>query len=313
MTEELTVAADEAGLRLDAFLAGRLEWASRTRAQRAITAGEVVVNGSSCLDKDRRLRPGDRVSVTLPPPSLPVLTPEAVPLDILYEDGYLLVVNKPQGMVVHPAPGHSAGTLVHALLNHCHELSGIGGLHRPGIVHRLDKDTSGLLMVAKDDVTHRDLSRQLATRRLRREYLALVHGHVPPPGGLVSAPIARNPVHRKRMAVVPGGKDALTRYRTLAHLGGFTLLRVFLVTGRTHQVRVHMAYLGHPVAGDPVYGLRRSEDLPEELTGGQVLHARRIAFTHPATGQTLSFTAPLPPNMRRGLRLLMRRARGKLN
>lgn len=310
MIEELMVAADEAGLRLDAFLAGRLERVSRTRVQKAIAAGEVTVNRSPCLNQDRRLRPGDRVCAILSPPSSTELVPEAIPLDILYEDDYLLVVNKPQGMVVHPAPGHSTGTLVHALLNHGSELSTIGGAHRPGIVHRLDKDTSGLLIVAKDDATHRDLSRQLATRQLRREYLALVHGRVPPPGGLVSAPIARNPVHRKRMAVVPGGKDALTRYRTLVHLGEFTLLRVYLVTGRTHQVRVHMAYLGYPVAGDPVYGLRRTAaELAEGLTRGQVLHARRVVFAHPITGQTLSLAAPLPPQMRRVLRHLARRAR----
>ncbi len=311
MIEKLTVNTDEAGLRLDVFLACRLEQVSRTLAQRVIADGEVMINRAPCLEQDRRLQPGDRIDVVLPPPPLPGLIPEAVPLDIYYEDEYLLVVNKPQGMVVHPAPGHSTGTLVHALLNHDCALSTIGGAHRPGIVHRLDKDTSGLLIVAKDDVTHRDLSRQLATRRLRREYFALVHGHVPPPGGLVSAPIARNPVQRKRMAVVPGGKDAVTRYRTLAYLGEFTLLRVFLVTGRTHQVRVHMAYLGHPVAGDFVYGLRRPAGLPEELTGGQVLHARRIVFIHPVTAQTLSFAAPIPPKMRRGLRLLKGRIRDR--
>lgn len=304
MTGDLTAAAEDAGLRLDSFLAGRLGWASRVQVQRAVTAGEVEVNGTPCRDKSYRLRPGDCVSVTLTPPRLPDLTPEDVPLDIIYEDDNLLVLNKPRGMVVHPAPGHPAGTLVHALLHHCRNLSGIGGVLRPGIVHRLDKDTSGLLVVAKDDTTHRDLSRQLATRRLSREYLALVHGHVPPPGGLVSAPIGRHPVHRKRMAVVPGGKDALTRYRILAHLGGYTLLRVYLETGRTHQVRVHMAYLGYPVAGDPLYGPRRTAGLPEELTGGQVLHARRITFVHPASGQTLTFTAPLPPELRRGLHLL---------
>ena len=301
MNEELLVEANEAGCRLDAFLANRVAGLSRTRAQKLIEEGAVLVNTSPCCDKSYRVVPTDCVGLTVPEPEQYFVQPEPIPLNIVYEDPDLLVIDKPRGMVVHPAPGHSGGTLVNALLHHCNDLSGIGGAIRPGIVHRLDKDTTGLLIVAKNDFTHQALAAQLKERRLRREYLALVHGAVSPPTGRVSAPIGRHPAHRKKMAVVPGGREAVTRYRVLARLGSYTLLQVSLETGRTHQVRVHMAFLGHPVAGDPVYGRAPA---PLALTQGQALHARRIAFTHPRSGRFMEFAAPLPADFRAALRTL---------
>lgn len=216
--------------------------------------------------------------------------PEEIPLDIVYEDADLVVVNKPRGMVVHPAAGNYRGTLVNALLNHCRDLSGINRALRPGIVHRLDKDTTGLLVVAKNDTAHLDLACQIKERRVKRQYLALVHGH-PPQEGTVDAPIGRHPVHRKKMAVEPRhGRPAVTHFRVLERYPGYALVEARLETGRTHQVRVHMAYIGHPLLGDPVYAPRR----PRLGLAGQALHACTLGFRHPRTGEYLEFRAPLP-------------------
>ncbi len=298
---ELLVLETDAGRRLDAFLADRVADLSRSQAQKAIEQGAVQVNKSCCSDKNYRLSLNDRVTIELPAPKPLSVQAEAIPLDIVFEDRDLLVINKPRQMVVHPAPGHTGGTLVNALLYHCKDLSGIGGIIRPGIVHRLDKDTSGLLIVAKNDNSHHYLAQQLKERCLRREYLVLVHGLVIPREGSISAPIGRHPVHRKRMAVVPGGREAISRYRVLAYINGFTLLKVALETGRTHQVRVHLAHLGYPVVGDPLYGAKERGALPAGLRGKQSLHAHRIAFYHPRYGCLMEFAAPLPGDMRRGI------------
>jgi len=280
----------EAGRRLDLFLAARLAGFSRSRAQHLVAGGRATVNGSPARSS-MRLRPGDLVRVELPPPVNSKAEPEDLPLEIVYEDDHLLVVNKPRGMVVHPAAGHSSGTLVNALLYRVRDLSGIGGVLRPGIVHRLDRDTSGLLVVAKNDAAHGALAAQLKDRRMTREYLALVRGRLEGEG-TVEAPVGRHPVDRKRMAVVPGGKPALTRFKVLAPYPDYTLLSLKLATGRTHQIRVHMAHIGHPVAGDPVYGGRCGLPL-----SGQFLHAARLAFDHPVTGERMVFQVPLPPEL----------------
>ncbi len=258
--------------------------------QRLIEKGYVLVN-SRRMRSSYRVRPGDQIEMNVPPPKEITLCPEPIPLDIVYEDEDLLVVNKPPGLVVHPAPGHQGGTLVNALLNHCPNLPGIGGYLRPGIVHRLDKDTSGLLLVSKTDLAHQRLAAQLKARKIKRKYLALVHGEAKEEEGLIDAPLGRDPKNRKKIAVVPHGKEARTFYRVKKRFPGYTLLEVELETGRTHQIRVHLAYAGYPVAGDPVYGFRRNLlNLP-----GQALHAYRLSFTHPRTGEFLSFEAPLPP------------------
>lgn len=302
MQKELIVDVLEAGQRLDAYLANQVAGLSRTRVQKLIEEGAVQVNTAPCTDKNYRLLASDRVLIAIAEPKPYLIKAEPIALDLVYEDGDLLVINKPRGMVVHPAPGHLEGTLVNALLHHCSDLSGIGGVVRPGIVHRLDKDTTGLLIVAKNDFSHQALAGQLKERCLRREYLALVHGTVTPSSGRINAPIGRHPTHRKKMAVVPGGREAISRYRVLAALNRFTLLQVSLESGRTHQVRVHMAYLGYPVAGDPLYG--HSTALTPPSLQGQALHARRIAFTHPRAAHPMEFSAPLPRDFREALRYL---------
>ncbi|HHX86577.1 MAG TPA: RluA family pseudouridine synthase [Firmicutes bacterium] len=304
MTQELTVSPGEAGSRLDIFISNRLPDLSRSSAQKLIAGGRITVNQAPCLSKSHRLSVGDYIVVSLVPPRVFEPGAEQIPLEIIYEDNDLLVINKPRGMVVHPAPGNLSGTLVNALLHYSRELSSLGGPLRPGIVHRLDKDTSGLLVVAKNNFSHCKLSQQFKDRLVKREYLALVKGKVPMPEGVISAPVGRHPRQRQRMAVVPGGREAITRYRVRAYLNGYTLLRVFLHTGRTHQVRVHMAYLGYPLLGDPLYGPKRREKLPAGFQDGQALHARRIKFVHPRSKQLVTFTAPLPDYFRRGLRHL---------
>jgi 23S rRNA pseudouridine1911/1915/1917 synthase len=251
-----------------------------------------------------RLRGGDRIEIEVPPTRPTALLPEPIPLDVVYEDAELLVINKPAGLTVHPGAGRQTGTLVHAILAHCPGLPGIGGEDRPGIVHRLDKDTSGLLVVAKTERALRALQAQIQTRRAGREYRALVHGRVAKPEGRIEAPIGRDPRHRTRMAVVATGRHAVTHYRVAEVFAAATLLDVRLETGRTHQIRVHCAYLGHPVVGDPVYGRRPN---PWGL-GRQALHAHRLTFLHPVTGAALKFTAPLPVDMAAALRLLRRHA-----
>jgi 23S rRNA pseudouridine1911/1915/1917 synthase len=285
----LTVDPEDEGIRIDTFLAQVGKLPSRTFVQKLLKKGKVKV-GSVTIKPSYLVRAGDEIQVEIEEAKPLTLEAEDLPLAILYEDADLIVVNKPRGMVVHPAAGNPKGTLVNALLNHCRDLSGIGGVLRPGIVHRLDKDTSGAMVVAKNDFTHLALATQLKQRVIFRGYLALVHGSLPAPEGEIDAPIGRHPVHRKKMAVVPKGRPAQTCYRVLAELGPYTLVQAKLITGRTHQIRVHFQYLGHPVAGDPVYGRAKE---PFALDG-QALHATRLGFAHPRTGQKMSFTAPLP-------------------
>ena len=281
----------DAGSRLDQYLTQLLEDVTRSAVQRLCDQGEVLVNGRPA-GKNYRLREGDGVLVRILDPQPLGLLPEAIPLDIVYEDRDLLVVNKPRGMVVHPAAGNETGTLVNALLFHCRDsLSGINGVARPGMVHRIDKDTSGLLMVAKNDVAHLSLARQIKEHSFTRIYETVVHGHLSTSSGTVNAPIGRHPSDRKRMAVTEkNARNAVTHYQVLAEYPGFSHLRVQLETGRTHQIRVHMAYLGHPVAGDLVYGPKKGVT---EL-GGQCLHARTVGFVHPSSGEYMEFTSSLP-------------------
>ncbi|MDR1321638.1 MAG: RluA family pseudouridine synthase [Gracilibacteraceae bacterium] len=288
----------EAGRRLDTALAEGTGL-SRSFIQNMIHAARVRVNGRE-EKANYRLRPGDRAAVRVPPPPASVLTPENIPLDIVYEDGDLLVVNKPRGMVTHPAPGARTGTLVHALLHHGRELSALNGAARPGIVHRIDKDTSGLLVVAKNDAAHRGLAAQIQEHSMRRRYRAVLWGLAPEASGTVDAPISRCVHDRKKMAVQPGrGRAAITHYLVLRRFPGrgpqkpaCTEISAELETGRTHQIRVHMNYIGHPVLGDPLYG-GRAHPLAAR---GQMLHAETLGFRHPLTGAELEFQAPLPPD-----------------
>lgn len=287
-------AVDEAavGERLDVFLTREAGDLSRSRIQKLINEGMVTVNGHFSRP-GYRLKKGDEIVLKVPPPEELQVLPEPIPLDVYYEDSDVIVVNKPRGMVVHPAPGHNSGTLVNALLHHCRDLSGIGGVIRPGIVHRLDKDTSGLLVVAKSDLAHLELARQLKLRQVNRKYIALVHGDVRHDKGTVNAPIGRHPRDRQKMAVVPDGREAITYYRVLQRWGNYTLLELRLATGRTHQIRVHMAYLGYPLVGDLKYGPAR----PHFALAGQFLHAMLLGFRHPRSGNYLEFTAPLPAEL----------------
>ena len=286
----LTVAPEEETLRLDVLLSRRVDGLTRSAAQRLLEEGHVCLNGRT-LKKNHRLQAGEALELCLPDPVPTDARPQNIPLDIVYEDADVAVVNKPRGMVVHPAPGNPDGTLVNALLAHCGQsLSGVGGAIRPGIVHRIDKDTSGLLIIAKNDRAHLALSAQLKDHTLSRVYEAVAIGSLKEDRGTVDAPIGRSLRDRKKMAVVSDGRRAVTHYEVLARYPGYTHLRCQLETGRTHQIRVHMAYLGHPLAGDPVYGPKND---PERL-GGQCLHARELTFVHPTTGQTVHLTCPLP-------------------
>lgn len=275
--------------RLDVFLAEKTEI---TRSYAATLIGEkrVLVNGKKSA-KNTKLKNGDVVDITIPDPQEYTAMPENIPLDIVYEDDDLLVVNKPKDMVVHPAAGNYSGTLVNAVLYHCGDsLSGINGVMRPGILHRIDKNTSGLLLVAKNDNAHNFLAEQIKEHSLTREYEAVVYGNLKNDSGTVDAPIARHPVKRKQMAIVAGGKNAVTHYTVLERFGEFTHVKLRLETGRTHQIRVHMASLGHPVAGDDVYGPKK---VITKL-GGQCLHARKIGFIHPKSQEYMEFTSELP-------------------
>lgn len=275
------------GERLDKVLADNTEL-SRSLANEQIKAGLVRVNG---LAKKPRYTvvEGDIISYQLPEPEVLDIQAEDLPLELVYQDQDVAVVNKAQGMVVHPSPGHPSGTLVNALLFHVKDLSGINGILRPGIVHRIDKDTSGLLMIAKNDQAHEKLAQELKEKKSLRKYLALVHGNLPSDKGVIEAPIGRSDKDRKKQAVQANGKPALTRFTVLERFGDYSLVELQLETGRTHQIRVHMAYIGHPLAGDPLYGPQKT------LKGrGQFLHAAQLGFTHPSTGDTIVFTAPLP-------------------
>lgn len=283
---------EDVGSRIDVFLAEAMEQLSRSGVQKLIDTGQIIRNGKP-TKANEKLKEGDVIHVTLPDVKEVEILPENIPLDILYEDKDVIVVNKPQGMVVHPAPGHLSGTLVNALLYHCgEELSGINGEKRPGIVHRIDKDTSGVLMVAKNDMAHQSLAAQLAVHSITRKYYAIVYNGFPEDTGTVDRPIGRNPQDRKKMAVTEKhSRHAVTHYRVLERMEKFTLIEAQLETGRTHQIRVHMAYIGHPLLGDPVYGPKKQ---PISLEG-QALHAKVLGFQHPRTGEYMEFEAPLPP------------------
>ena len=290
MTRELTAATEHAGVRLDAFLSadGAL---TRSQAARLIAEGRVRVNGKPAA-KSARLSGGETVTVDVPQLRETALPPQDLPLDVVYEDDDVIVVNKPTGLVVHPAPGHPDGTLVNALLHHCGDsLSGIGGEKRPGIVHRIDRDTSGLIIAAKNDAAHLALSAQLKDHSLSRTYECLVTGNMKQDSGTVDAPIGRSSADRKKMAVVPTGRRAVTHWEVVARYPGVTHLRCRLETGRTHQIRVHMAYIGHPILGDTVYGAKK----PVPGLTGQCLHATGLRFIHPRTGEPVELHCPLPP------------------
>ena len=306
---EYVVLETEKNVRLDVFLSQRAAL-SRSQAARLIEEGAVLVNGKEA-DKKRLLAPCDTVAVTLPEPEPCEALPENIPLDIIYEDAHLLVINKPKGMVVHPAAGNPTGTLVNALLYHCGDsLSGVGGVLRPGIVHRIDKDTSGLLVVAKNDSAHRALAAQLEDHSLYREYHALVKGGMKNDEGTVSLPIGRHPTNRKKMAVIRDGlhnaKEAVTHYRTIKRYGAVSYLCLRLETGRTHQIRVHMSALGHALLGDEVYGGSPTpfEKKHARLLCGQALHAKKISFLHPETSERVSFECSLPKEFTELLNIL---------
>ena len=314
MEETVTLEAEGSGERLDVFVARRCPGLSRSLVQRLIREGRVTV-GDRLTRAGQRLERGDRVLVRMPPEEPEAPRPEPIPLTILYEDADLLVVDKPAGLTVHPAAGLPAGqagvrrgTLAAALLAYRPELAGVGGPERPGIVHRLDRDTSGLLVVAKNEAARAALARQWKERQVEKGYLALVHGRLEPPQGVIDAPVGRDPRHRQRMAVVEGGRAARTAYRVRRYLparqagrDGYSLVEVTPSTGRTHQIRVHFAALGHPLVGDRVYGR------PSAVLARQFLHAHRLAFRHPVDGRPLEFESPLPEDLRQALDRLVAR------
>lgn len=296
----IQAAPEDAGARVDAFLAEKVENLTRSAAQRLLAEGNVLCGGKP-LAKSDRLNGNEIIEVFLPEPESPRVCSERIPLDVVYEDADVIVVNKPKGMVVHPAPGHPDGTLVNALLYHCgNSLSGIGGVLRPGIVHRIDRDTSGLIIAAKNDFAHQKLAAQLADHTLARTYECVIVGNLKEDDGTVDAPVGRCPADRKKMAVVAGGRRAVTHWEVLARYPGFSHLRCRLETGRTHQIRVHMAYLGHPILGDTVYGAKK----PVPGLRGQCLHAAGLRFVHPRTGETVELTCPLPEEFQKILRKL---------
>jgi 23S rRNA pseudouridine1911/1915/1917 synthase len=279
----------DAGSRLDHFLASRIPELSRSRIQALMEEGRVLVNGEPKL-RSCKLRGGEAIALTVPSVIASENLPEDIALEILFEDDDLIVINKPAGLVVHPAPGHAGGTLVNALLHHCTSLSGIGGVERPGIVHRLDKETSGCLVAAKNDAAHQSLTEQFAGREVRKIYLAICAGILKKKKGTINVPLGRHPVHRQKMGIrVRDGREAVTDWLVLAALPCGTLVRCTLHTGRTHQIRVHMKHLGHPVVGDEVYGKRAG-------FARQLLHAWKLGFSHPRTGIPLDFTSPIPPD-----------------
>ena len=299
MKERLIVDEGAAGERLDRFLAGRELEVSRSHIQKLIESGCVLVNGRTAK-ANAKLREGDAVETELPEAQELEILPEDIPLDILYEDSDVIVINKARGMVVHPAAGAADGTLVNALLHHCEDLSGINGVIRPGIVHRLDKDTSGVMVAAKNDRAHVDLAEQIREKTAQRIYRAIVCGTIAEDRGEIRAPIGRHPTERKKMAVVPGGKEATTLFRVVERFPAHTLVECRLKTGRTHQIRVHMAYIGHPLLGDPKYG-RKMPDI-----AGQALHSCELSFTHPRTKERMTFAAEMPEDMQAILHALRR-------
>ena len=289
---DLSAEVDEE--RLDVFIARRVEGVTRSRAQKLIDDGFVEVDGET-KRASYRLSVGERVSVSVPEARESEARPEAIALDVIYEDADIIAINKPAGMTVHPAPGHPTSTLVNAILAHCEDLSGVGGVLRPGIVHRLDRDTSGVILVAKNDQAHNALAKQLKERTVEKTYLALVEGTPKPMQGVIDAPIARDPRNRQRMAVVEGGRESVTSYSVVERFSGYSLVEARPKTGRTHQIRVHLAAIGHPILGDRVYGK------PSNLVGRQFLHAARIAFLHPRTGRRMELEAKLAEDLEAAL------------
>lgn len=298
---------ETAGERLDRYLSQELPELSRSRIQQLIVEGNVKLNHQVCTTKKIPVKPGDRISIKIPEVTPLELQAQDIPLDILYEDDQLLILNKPAGLVVHPAPGHPDGTLVNALLAHCPHLPGIGGVQRPGIVHRLDKDTTGAIAIAKTDIAYHSLQAQLQAKTARRSYLGVVYGAPKTADGMIDLPIGRHPQDRKKMAVVPiekGGRSAITHWQVAERLGNYTLIHFQLETGRTHQIRVHSAQIGHPIVGDPVYGSGRSlgVNLP-----GQALHAWRLQLQHPVSHEWISVTATPPATFNTLVQILRRR------
>ena len=296
----MTILPDRADERVDACIARLAPGISRSAAQRLCEDGQVALNGAAAK-KNARVAPGDVLELTLPEPQPTQAQAEDIPLDVAYEDADVIVIDKPKGLVVHPAAGHWEGTLVNALLHHCKDsLSGVGGALRPGIVHRIDKDTSGLLIVAKNDFAHQKLAAQLQDHTLARTYVCIVCGNLREDAGTVNAPIARDKNDRKKMAVRPDGKPAVTHWQVLARYPGYTYVQCRLETGRTHQIRVHMASLGHPILGDTVYGHKK----PELGQNTQCLHAKELTFRHPRTDEPVTVTCPLPEEFERVLQVL---------
>ena len=285
-TYKVTVGAD----RLDRFLASQGLEITRSQIHRLIEDGQVAINGLHAKPS-QKVRSGDIIVLTILPPKPLALVPQDIPVPLIYQDDHLIVLDKPSGLSVHPGPGHPDGTLVNALLAHCPDIKGVGGVIRPGIVHRLDKDTSGLMVVAKTDTAHLSLSKQLKNREVVKGYLAVSKGSINPVEGLIDLPIGRDPKNRKKMAVIEGGRDSKTRYRVVEHLNGYEILQVYLETGRTHQIRVHLAYMGHALLGDQVYGKGNS------LLGRQFLHANHLKFLHPVTDMHMEFRSNLPDEM----------------
>lgn len=319
--EQISWVVERGGGRLDRVLADQCGSQSgvdlsRSRLQTLIETGQVELNGQVCRSKKIEVKPGDRLTLCIPAAEPLHLEPEAIPLEVLFEDEHLIILNKPAGLVVHPAPGHYSGTLVNALLHHCHDLAGIGGVLRPGIVHRLDKDTSGAIAVAKHDAALLHLQDQIRHKTARREYLGIVYGAPKTEVGTIDQPLGRHPRDRKRQAIVPlenGGRPARTHWRIQERLGNYSLLHFQLDTGRTHQIRVHAAFLGHPIVGDPDYSIGRQ--LPKSLSPkslsdqlpGQALHAWRLSLSHPVSGEAIVAIAPPPASFERLLTLLRRR------
>lgn len=295
---QVTVAEEQKSERIDKFVAEiNSEW-SRSQVQQWIKEDVVTVNGKS-VKVNYKVKENDEITVTIPDPEELDIQAEGMNLEIYYEDADVLVVNKPRGMVVHPAPGHTSGTLVNGLMHHCTDLSGINGVMRPGIVHRIDKDTSGLLMVAKNDMAHESLVNQLVAKTVTRRYKAIVHGVIPHDKGTIDAPIARDKKERQSMTVDENGKHAVTHFQVLERFKDFTLVECRLETGRTHQIRVHMKYIGYPLAGDPKYGPKKTLDM-----NGQALHAGILGFDHPRTGEYIQFEAPIPEVFEDALNIL---------
>ncbi|MDB9322525.1 RluA family pseudouridine synthase [Nodularia spumigena CS-591/04] len=307
MVTAFNLQVEETGERLDRYLSENLPNLSRSRIQQLIEQGNVHLNEQICTTKKINVKTGDRITLEIPEVQPLEVQAEDIPLDILYEDDHILILNKPAGLVVHPAPGHPDGTLVNALLAHCPNLPGIGGVQRPGIVHRLDKDTTGAIAIAKTDIAYHSLQAQLQAKTARREYLGVVYGAPKTENGIIDEPIGRHPQDRKKMAVVPiekGGRNAVTHWQILERLGNQTLVLFQLETGRTHQIRVHSAKIGHPIVGDPIYSSAHSVGVNLR---GQALHAWRLKLQHPVSGDLIEVTAPPPQTFTTLLEILRRR------